>query len=145
MNEMLESGRKSLAAQPFSVLLGANLVAFEPGRAEIHLPIVEKLKQHHGFVHGGVVSYAADNTLTFAGGSVLGGGVVTSEYKINYVRPATGDLLIARAAVVYGGKSQAVVRCDVFTVVNGTERLCATAQGTIVRMSRATGAEAGAT
>jgi len=138
MNEMLERGKRALAAQPFSVLIDAALVAYEPGRAEIHIPITAKLKQQHGFVHGGVVSYAADNTLTFAGGTVLGsGGVVTSEYKINYVRPATGDLLIARATVIYGGKTQAVCRCDVFAKTGSEERLCATAQGTITKMSGA--------
>jgi uncharacterized protein (TIGR00369 family) len=138
MNEMLEMGKRALAAQPFSNLVGAELIVFEPGRAELHIPIEDKLKQHHGFVHGGVVSYAADNTLTFAGGSVLGsGGVVTSEYKINYIRPATGDLLVARATVIYAGKTQAVVRCDVFAKSGDEERLCATAQGTIAKMSSA--------
>ena len=88
---MLEWGRKVLASQPFSVLLGAELVAFSPGIAELKVAIQPELKQQHGFVHGGVVSYAADNALTYAGGSVLGPGVVTSEFKINYARPALGE------------------------------------------------------
>jgi uncharacterized protein (TIGR00369 family) len=62
---------------------------------------------------------------------------VTSEYKINYIRPATGDLLVARATVIYAGKTQAVVRCDVFAKSGDEERLCATAQGTIAKMSSA--------
>src|SRR5689334_7616106 len=137
MNNMFDVGKRALEAQPFSVLVGAELAVYETGRAELHVPITDQLKQHHGFVHGGVVSYAADNTLTFAGGSVLGtGGVVTSEFKINYVRPATGDLLIARATVLYGGKTQAVVRCDVFAKTGDQEKLCATAQGSVVRIGR---------
>jgi uncharacterized protein (TIGR00369 family) len=71
------------------------------------------VKRQHGFVHGGVVSYAADNALTYAGGRVLGADVVTSEFKINYLRPAQGERLIARGAVIHAGKSQAVCRCDV--------------------------------
>ena len=136
MDDMLEWGRRVLASQPFSVLLGAELVAFAPGIAELKVPVKPELKQQHGFVHGGVVSYAADNALTYAGGSALGQGVVTSEFKINYMRPALGEFLIARATVVHSGKSQAVCRCDVFVSNQGAETLCATAQGTIARLGQ---------
>ncbi len=136
--DLLALGRRVLAAQPFSVLLGAELSAFEPGRAELRLAVRGDHLQQHGFVHGGAVSYLADNALTYAGGSTLPGlGVVTSEYKINYLRPAQGEILIARASVLYAGKSQAVCRCDVFAVKDGVEKLCATAQGTIVPLGGA--------
>ena len=135
MTDMLAHGRRILASQPFSVLLGTELLLFEEGRAEFRFPIRDESMQHHGFVHGGVVSSAADNALTFAGGSVFGPAVVTSEFKINFVRPARGDFLVARATVVHRGRSQAVCRCDVFASENGTERLCATAQGTIAKLA----------
>jgi uncharacterized protein (TIGR00369 family) len=57
--------------------------------------------------------------------------VLTSEFKINYVRPATGDALLAVATVVGSGKTQAVCRCDVFALSGGERKLCAAAQGTI--------------
>lgn len=135
---MLAMGRRVLASQPFSVLLGTELLSFGAGAAELKIPITPQVKQQHGFVHGGVISYAADNALTFAGGSALGPGVVTAEFKINYVRPATGEFLVARATVVHAGASQAVCRCDVYVSDAGTERLCATAQGTIVKIGDAT-------
>jgi uncharacterized protein (TIGR00369 family) len=135
MENLLEWGRHVLAAQPFSVLVGVELSEFSEGLAELRIAIRPPLMQQHGFVHGGVLSYAADNALTFAGGSVLGRGVVTSEFKINYVRPAIGERLRARASVVHAGKSQAVCRCDVYVAAGAVERLCATAQGTVVRMS----------
>ena len=135
MEDVLALGRAVLASQPFSVLIGTELAAFSEGHAELRVPIREELKQQHGFVHGGVISYAADNALTFAGGSALGSGVVTSEFKINYVRPATGEFLVARATVVHAGANQAVCRCDVYASDAGIERLCATAQGTIVRVA----------
>lgn len=130
--DLLAMGRRILAEQPFSILLGAELAAFEPGHAELRLPIRHELKQQFGFVHGGAVSYLADNALTYAGGSVMPGqAVVTSEFKINYLRPAQGDALLARASVIYAGKTQIVCRCDVFAITGADERLCATAQGTI--------------
>lgn len=125
-----------LEQQPFSVKLGAELLAFSPGHAELGLPIGDDLRQQHGFVHGGVISYLADNALTFAGGSVLGDSV-TVEFKINYLRPARGDgRLCALADVVGHGKTQAIVRCDVFLESPDGERvLCAAAQGTIRKAS----------
>jgi uncharacterized protein (TIGR00369 family) len=131
-DEMLALGQSILAAQPFSVLLGARLLAFAPGTAELELPVKPEFAQQLGYVHGGVISFLADNALTFVGGSVLGPEVLTAEYKVNYVRPAQGDRLIARAGVVASGGRQAVCRCDIFAVRDGQEYLCATALGTIV-------------
>lgn len=136
MDDLFEFGRQALASQPFSVLIGAELTSYAPGRAELTVPVTMQLMQQHGFVHGGVLSYAADNALTFAGGSVLGPAVVTSEYKINYLRPAVGDKLIARATVVYSSKTQAVCYCDIFAVGDGNEKLCAVAQGKIARIGQ---------
>ena len=135
MPDRLDPGRRILASQPFSVLVAAELLRLGDGQAELRIPVRAELKQQHGFVHGGVISYAADNALTFAGGSALGTGVVTSEFKINYLRPARGASLVARAEVVHCGRTQAVCRCDIFSSEGGSERLCATAQGTIAKLS----------
>ena len=132
MSEMLEYGRSILKAQPFSNLMGAELTAFDTGSAEISLPVREDFKQQHGFLHGGVISYLADNCLTYAGGSVLG-NAVTSEYKINYVRPAMGHMLVARATVLSSGKRQAVCECRILAIGEKGETLVAVAQGTITK------------
>lgn len=42
---------------------------FEPGKAVLMLAVHEELKQQHGFVHGGVVSYLPNNVLTHADGA----------------------------------------------------------------------------
>jgi uncharacterized protein (TIGR00369 family) len=136
IENLLAMGRQVLASQPFSVLLGAELLAFSAGHAELKVPLRAELKQQNGFAHGGMVSYAVDNALTFAGGSVLGPSVVTSEFKINYVRPAMGEFLVARATVVHAGKNQGVCRCEVYASDNGDETLCAIAQGTIASLGQ---------
>ena len=130
----LAMGRGVLASQPFSALIGAELHALTPGFADLQLPLAAQLKQQNGFTHGGIVSYMADNALTFAGGTALRVPVVTSEFKINYVRPALGDRLVARARAVHTGSSQAVCTCEVFAVTDGVEKLCALAQGTIAKL-----------
>jgi len=134
MDNLFEFGKAILESQPFSQLIGAELTGFESGRAEISLVITDQLKQQHGFVHGGIVSYMADNCLTYAGGSVLGDSV-TSEYKINYVRPAMGETLVAKSTVLSSGKTQAVCECKVFALADGKEALVAVAQGTIIKVN----------
>ncbi len=129
--DLLALGRETLQSQPFSQLLGAQMDVFEPGHAQLSLPVAPQLLQQNGFVHGGVLAYLADNALTYAGGSVLA-PVLTSEFKINYLRPATGaDRLVAVATVVGSGQTQAVCRCDIFLERGGKRKLCAAAQGTI--------------
>ncbi|HLZ22515.1 MAG TPA: PaaI family thioesterase [Ktedonobacterales bacterium] len=132
-DEMLALGRAVLAAQPFSVLMGAELPLYAPGQVELTLKLRPEHAQQFGFVHGGVIGFMADNGISFAGGSVLGPDVLTAEYKINYVRPGVGESLVARGSVVASSSRQAVCRCDVFAVHDGQERLCATAQGTMVK------------
>lgn len=134
MERSIDSARQALQAQPFSKLLKAEIVHYASDGVELKVPLTEDVKQQHGFAHGGVVSYIADNALTFAGGAALGPAVVTSEYKINYVRPALGDFLSARAVVTHAGKTQAVCRCEVYAVTDDGEKLCALAQGTIALM-----------
>ena len=131
MDASLLRARQVLSDQPFSVLLGAEITAYSEAAVEIRMPITPQLTQQYGFVHGGVLSYLADNALTFAGGGRLVGRVVTGEFKINYIRPAQGDVLLARAQAISCGKTQAVTRCEIYSVTNGVERLCAAAQGTI--------------
>jgi uncharacterized protein (TIGR00369 family) len=133
-DDFLAMGREALASQPFNTLIGAQLHALTPGQAELQLPLTAQLMQQHGFAHGGIVSYMADNALTFAGGTAMRVPVVTAEFKINYVRSAVGDRLVARAKAVHTGSSQAVCTCEVFAVNDGLEKLVALAQGTIARL-----------
>jgi uncharacterized protein (TIGR00369 family) len=90
----------------------------------------DKHKQQHGFIHGRVISYLADNCLTFAGGSMLGDSV-TLEFKINYIKPGLGNTLTARASVLSSGRKNAVCECRIYA---GYEALIAVTQGTIVKV-----------
>ncbi|WP_233856498.1 PaaI family thioesterase [Paraburkholderia sp. HD33-4] len=134
MTDLLDRARAALHAQPFSMLLGAELMHAGSDELTLCLPIRDELRQQHGFVHGGVISYLADNALTFAGALSLGPRVVTGEYKINYLRPAMKGTLIARANVVYAGRHQATCQCSVFVMEGNREKLVAVAQGTVNRI-----------
>ena len=62
----IDLARQVLAAQPFSVLLEARVEVFEPQRAVLALDVRDDLKQQNGFLHGGVLAYAADNAIGIA-------------------------------------------------------------------------------
>jgi uncharacterized protein (TIGR00369 family) len=127
----LGHAQQVLASQPFNALLGAQLTVYSEDLVEIRLAIVDQLKQQYGFVHGGVLSFLADNTLTFAGGLRLSGQIVTAEYKINYLRPALGTELVARGQVLSAGSSQAVTMR--YMVLTATNVMCRRANYITVR------------
>jgi uncharacterized protein (TIGR00369 family) len=130
--ELWKMGTTALANQPFSALLGTTLVDIGPGQAVLGLAVTGSLSQQNGYVHGGVLSYLADNALAFAGGSVLGPGVVTAGFTIDYLRAAVGRRILARARSVHAGRRHAVCVCEIWDVdERGAETLCALAQGTI--------------
>ena len=130
----LEAARRVLAAQPFSRLLGAELTVFGDGHAEIQVPLPEQHRQQDGVAHGGVLSYAADNVLTFAAGAAVGPAVWTAGFTIDYLVPATGPTLIARGHVVRAGRRLVTARADLYDVSQGeAERLTAVAQGKVAR------------
>jgi uncharacterized protein (TIGR00369 family) len=138
MTDFFDRARGALHAQPFSMLLGTELVQISERGLTLRLPIRDELRQQHGFVHSGVISYLADNALTFAGAIALGPRVVNGEYKINYLRPAVRGALLARAELVYAGRGHATCQCHVHVLDGDKETLVALAQGTVNRVGDGT-------
>lgn len=132
MDDMQAFARRIFESQPFSHFLGAELVASSSDSAELALTVRDHHKQQHGFVHGGVISYLADNAITFAGGLAMGGNALTAEFKINYMRPAIGARLVAIAQARCTGKRMVVCQCDIYAIDGQARKLCALAQGTVV-------------
>ena len=133
MQTLLEQGQTILFQQPFSHFLGTQLIRLDPGYAELSLAVQDVLKQQNDLVHNGVISYMADNALNFAASSIFGDSV-TTEYKINFLRPAQGDFIVARATAYYdkiNTPKKVICNCDVHLIRNQSEVLCATAQGII--------------
>lgn len=132
MDAMQQLGERILQDQPFSRLMGTELERLTEGDAVLALPIRPEHLQQHGYVHGGVVSYLADNALTFAGGARFG-DAVTVEYKINYAKPAKASRLRAVARATVAGRQLATCQCEIWAEREGEPPyLCALAQGTIM-------------
>ncbi len=131
MEDIIQRVQAVLAAQPFNRLLGAVLEQVGSDSVTLRLNMRDELRQQHGFAHGAVLSYLADNALTIAGGIALQRPVLTAEFKINYLRPAQGEVLLARASALHAGRRQAVCRCEIYAMQSGEGKLVAVAQGTI--------------
>lgn len=127
--------RASFARQSFMTLLGAEICHFAPGEVDIKVPFREDLTQQHGFFHAGATISILDSAAGYAALSLFdaGAGVLTTELKVNLLRPATGDWLVARGRVVKSGKTLSVCRSDVFADRGGCESHVATALATMIR------------
>lgn len=126
--------RGSFARQRVMQAIGASLTRVTPGEVEIVLPFRQDLTQQHGYLHAGIVSTIADSACGYAAYSLMpaDAAVLTVEYKVNFLSPAQGDRMIARARVTKPGRTVTVCTCDVFAMKNGQERIVATMLGTIM-------------
>ena len=96
------------------------------GICETSLVVQERLRQQHGFIHGGVIATMADHTAGGAARSVSGDkDVLTVEFKINYLRPAMGDRLRCTATVLRAGKTVIVAEALVYAGAGEKETLVA--------------------
>ncbi len=119
--------RDSFARQAIMDLIGARLSRVEPGLVEIELPYRADLTQQHGFFHAGITSTIADSAGGYAAYSLMpaDASVLTTEFKINLLAPAEGELLRALGRVVKPGRLLTVCEVDVFALKDGTAKPCA--------------------
>jgi uncharacterized protein (TIGR00369 family) len=126
--------RESYLRQTAMQTLGAELTAIAPGAIEIVLPYREDLCQQHGFIHAGVITAIADSACGYAAYSLMpaDAGVLTVEFKVNFLHPAAGERLIARGIVSRAGRTISVCAADVFAVNGGSEKVVATMLATVM-------------
>jgi uncharacterized protein (TIGR00369 family) len=107
--------RASFGRQKAMALIGARLDRVEAGKVDIALPFREDLTQQKGFVHGGIIGMIADTACGYAAFSLMPANcsLVTVEYKINILAPATGAL-VARAEVIKPGRTLTIARAEVY-------------------------------
>jgi len=126
----------SFSRQTLMALLGAELGFVEPGRVEISLGYRPDILQQHDFIHGGAVATIADAAAGYAAMTLAEPDeeVLTVEFKVNFCAPATGESLRAQGRVLKPGRTLVLTECSVQAVAaDGTERLCAKMQQTIIK------------
>ena len=118
---------KAINAKGFTGAAGFRIVAVEPGSAELALARRDDLVQFFGHFHGGVITALADQAAGVAVTSGLPKGRigVTVEIKVNFLSPADGSELIARAKTLKMSGSIGVATVEIFSRKEATETLCA--------------------
>lgn len=140
--------RASFARQRVMALFGASLLRVAPGEAEILLPFNMELTQQHGYLHAGIVSAIADSACGYAAMTLAApeSGVLTIEYKVNLLAPASGSRMVARGRVTRSGRTITVCAGDVYATQptpdaqGEREVLVATMLATVMTISERPGA-----
>jgi uncharacterized protein (TIGR00369 family) len=125
--------RDSFARQGAMATIGAELTDVATGHVAIGLSIEPRLSQQHGFLHAGVIVAVLDSACGYAALTLMPADmeVLTAEFKVNLLAPASGDRLVAEGQVVRAGRTLTVCRGDAFT--EGVERVhVATMLATII-------------
>lgn len=120
------------AKQGLMTLMGAQLTRVAPGEVDISLPFRPDLGQQSGALHAGTVASIADTAAGLAALTMMpeGSGVVSVEFKINFLSSATGAHFVAKGRVTRAGKTLTVATADV--IADG-ERVVATMLATMMR------------
>jgi uncharacterized protein (TIGR00369 family) len=135
--------RASFARQQIMALIGATLTRVEPGAVEIRLPFRADLSQQHGFVHAGVITTIVDSACGYAALTLAppATGVLSIEFKANFLAPARGSHFLARGRVLRAGRTVIVCAGDVVAVQDEAEIPIATMLATIMAITGRAGVE----
>jgi len=126
--------RASFARQGLMTTYEAEILSVQEGEVCLAAPITEAVSQQHGAAHAGLAFALGDSAAGYAALTLIGGDadVMTAEMKINLLRPALGDRMIAEGHVVKAGRRLIVVQAEVFVETEETRTLVAVLQGTMV-------------
>ena len=117
--------------QPFTRWTRAELVDVEPGFVSLRMDMREnEMTQHHGFLHGGLIAFLADNVAAYAAATLVG-DVLSAQFNLNFLSPGVGTGFRAEGRVVKAGKRQAVVAVEVRSE-GPEEKLIAVAQAVVL-------------
>jgi uncharacterized protein (TIGR00369 family) len=135
--QFAERVRASFARQSAMATIGASIADVRPGQVVIELPYAAHLTQQHGFLHGGILGAALDSACGYAGSTLMSAevGVLSIEYKINFLAPAKGQRFRMVGTVVKPGRTISVVEGRAFAIEGEREKLVATMQTTLMAIA----------
>lgn len=105
---------QQLKKMPFWDFIGGEVISMEEGEVILGVRNQANIQQNLGYIHGGVLATLADTCAGLVALSVLPDvkAVVTSEFKIHYLRPATSEAVHAVGNVLKRGKRQTIVEIE---------------------------------
>ena len=136
---------KKDAVQGFIKYIGLKPVSLQPGKFVTRLKLENRHLQQDGFAHAGILATMADHTAGYASYTLIPEDrrILTMEYKINYLRPATGEILECKARVLKPGKQVLVTEAEIYSIAGKTKTLVAKAMHTMASVPSEKIAKAG--
>jgi uncharacterized protein (TIGR00369 family) len=124
--------KQSFDKQGFMKTLKAELIEVEKGQVKITCEFSEALTQQHGFFHAGVVTSIADSACGYAALTMMpdNAEVLSVEFKVNFMKPAKTDKLIAIGKVLQAGKTLTV--CEGYVYDSNGEKLISKMTATMI-------------
>lgn len=110
--------QEMLDVSPFNLFLGLVVVTADASRQEVTMrsPMRPEFERRPGSKqwHGGVIASIIDTAGDFAVGMMVGRGLPTINFRVDYLRPAVDTALVAVSRVRRAGKSVGIADVDVF-------------------------------
>jgi len=110
--------QQMLDVSPFNLFLGLTVVRADPVKQEVTMrsPMRPEFERRPGSKqwHGGVIASVIDTVGDFAVGMMVGRGLPTVNFRVDYLKPAVDTALVAVSRVRRAGKSVGVADVDVF-------------------------------
>jgi uncharacterized protein (TIGR00369 family) len=126
-----EGVQERLDSSPFIRFLGLKVVSVdhESGEIEMSMPMKSDFERRAGTgqYHGGVIASIIDIAGDFALGMMVGTGLPTVNFRVDYLRPAMNSGLTAVAKIRRMGRTLGFADVDVF---DDEKRLVAIGRGT---------------
>lgn len=110
--------QQMLDVSPFNLFLGLEVIKADPETQEVTMrsPMKAEFERRPGSKqwHGGVIASVIDTVGDFAVGMMVGRGLPTVNFRVDYLKPAVDTALVAVSRVRRAGKSVGVADVDVF-------------------------------
>ena len=127
--------RASFTAQGLMTTFSAKMDQVAPGEVSLSAPLTRAVSQQQGYAHAGLTFSLADSAGGYAALTLMPAEaeVVTAEFNIHLLAPATGARLEATGRVIKPGRRLMVIASDVWAIAeDGARRHVATGTGTMV-------------
>jgi len=129
---MYERIKQSFEKQGIMKTLNAQLGEVEKGQVKITCDFSEGLTQQQRFFHAGVATTIVDSACGYAALTMMpeNAEVLTVEFKVNFLKPAVTDKLIAIGKVLQAGKKLTI--CEGYVYDSKEEKLIAKMTATMI-------------
>jgi uncharacterized protein (TIGR00369 family) len=126
--------RYGFSLQQLMTTIDARMTKVVPGEVHIELPFNQAWTQQHGYIHAGIITSIVDSACGFAAYTLMpaSSGVLTVEYKVNFLSAAKGERFVGIGRVIKPGRRLTVCNGEVYAVEKGEEKLIASMQATMI-------------